>query len=130
MNLIAQSRVDELAMQFQNPPESAGSQWVMGLCAVILPIVAASVVAGVYQFRQRAEYATASPNSLFSGLCRLHGFSNAEQRLLFRLANAVDIDQPALVLSIPEQFDQARDNVQFKDLDQQKLARLRSRLFS
>ncbi len=78
------------------------------VCTVVLAVVTGFLFA-LHRLmnRQEGQRQYNSPKQLFRSLCRLHGLTGGEKRLLMQLARGEGLGQPGMLFLAPERFDEA-----------------------
>jgi len=128
--LLAQgSRLDHLTSQFRRGRSHVGMDdmmfWLLVLAVLILLVWSATVVHGwVQQMRRRP-----GPVRLFFRLCRAHRLGVTDVRLLWKLAQAQRLRDPARLFMEPERFQKAYLGEGLQP-HAQRMAALRDRLFA
>lgn len=113
--------------------EHAGSFWGLFRVGVLSAGMALGVLTCWYVARQRRpkalRHAPTSPQQLFHELCRAHGLSAAQERLLEWVASDQQLALPGLLFVDPLHLERA---ISFSDNPgvRKRLTDLRARLFS
>jgi hypothetical protein len=82
-----------------------------------------------YLVRQIVRRRVFEPRSLFHALCKVHGLSKRDRRILERLAECHGIREQANLFLQPERFEPERLPIELRG-EQEQVAGLKSRLFS
>lgn len=70
-----------------------------------------------------------NPRALFRALCRAHGLSRSDERLLWQVAKFLELEQPAGLFLQPDRFAEASADPEFRR-HQEALEALAARLFA
>lgn len=102
------------------------------LAGWIALLVAVAIVLGLVIRALARRYETEafnSPRALFRVLCRAHRLTRSERKLLGKLADEQQLEQPARLFLEPERFEAALRSVELAAY-RRDLARLRARVFA
>ena len=102
--LLAETRVSDLSLAYREKPES---QSISGLWFLLIPFLVVGIAMICYKVADRAPISVNTPNLILHELCRAHGLSASSRRMLERIAEEAQIEQPALMLLGPQQFEVA-----------------------
>ncbi len=99
-----------------------------------VPIVAGLAGCGLYYYSTRAPQASDTADQLLLQLCKLHAIRYPHQVLLHAIADAAELDTPAILFAMPERFDdavrKAIDANQLTDREQKSIGQLRRQMFA
>ena len=129
MIILAKSRIAEIGMQFQHPPE--GSTNFLSLVVIVcVPVFVSILVFGLYQWRTKPEIAYCKPTEIFVGLCEAHNICNLEKKTLLQMAACVELEQPAILFTNQNLFDQGMEAGELSSKQQAGMVEIRNRLFT
>ena len=98
------------------------------IAGIILAVAVVLLLVGRYANRYEQRHATNSPTDLFRELCRIHHLTNADRRLLKRIATHWELESPALIFIEPDLFVSARLPIELHP-ETEHVERLRQHLF-
>ncbi len=124
--LAQQPRLSELGDRFSRSDPAQWSRTLLMSGVVLLVLLLVSAAALWLHFRQRRL--RNCPRRLFRELCRAHRLNKAQQRLLWQLAAAQGLSQPATIFLAPERFDPHHLPERLRGR-QREIERVRDRLF-
>ncbi len=127
--LLAQvTRPQELGRRFRGPD----SQFGLGdLAGLLLFVVAAAALVWLLRWllqRQSGIHRYYHPRRLFLQLCRAHGLSSQERKLLWQLAQFLQLEHPATLFLLAELWEPAELGEDWAPWAE-TLQRLRTRIF-
>jgi hypothetical protein len=102
--LIAETRVSDLSLAYQ---EKAETQNIMGLWFLLIPLLVVGIAMIIYKIVDHTPMAVNTPNLLMHELCRAHGLSGSGRRMLERIADEAQLEQPAIMFLGPQHFEAA-----------------------
>ena len=128
--LLAETRVSDLSLAYREKPES---QSIPGLWFLLIPFIVVGIAMICFKIKDRTPMAGNTPNLILHELCRAHGISASGCRMLDRIADEAQLEQPALMLLGPEHFEAAVEksskNLPYNDRHQTLIGMLRRTLF-
>lgn len=99
-----------------------------------VPIVAGLLGFGVYYYNNRSQQVFDTADQLVLQLCKLHHIRYPQQVLLHAIADAAEVDTPAILFVIPDEFDaavrKAIETQQLTNREQKSIGQLRRQMFS
>lgn len=131
-DLLGQTRMGEISRQFRE--EGAGAPWTSQLGFILIPLAAVGVAWVIYRIYNRPRTPLNTPFGMLAELCRAHGIEGSGRRLLEKVADRAELEQPACLMIGPGQFDRAVAAAAGKGRlparDRAKLERIRQRIFA
>lgn len=126
--LLGEGRVGDLGRRFQTGGGAVDSWQLATLFLILLAvIIAVCLIARHLNRREQATYH--APRRLFRELCSAHRLSRPERKLLWAVAQHLELEHPAVLFVDPLQLESRRLGDSFRSVEDQ-LATLRKRIFS
>ena len=128
--LLAETSVSDLSMAYK---EKIETESVHGLWFLLIPLVVVGIAMLCYKIADRAPMAVNTPTLILHELCRAHGLNASCRRLLERIADEAQLEQPATMFLGPQHFEsavaKAEKNIKYDQRHQTMLGMLRRTLF-
>lgn len=129
--LLAETHMAEVSMQYREDIATNGiSDWWY----LLVPVVAVAIAIVIYKIFDRPPPIVNTPQGMLHELCKAHGIKASGIRLLERVAEEADLQQPATLFLSVRNFEaaikQAGRHMRYSRRDQTTLGTLRRRLFS
>lgn len=132
LDLLGQTRMGEISRQFRD--QGAHAPWTIQLAFILIPLAAIGIAWVIYRIHNRPRVAVNTPFGMLAELCRAHGIEGSGRRLLEKVAERADLEQPASLMIGPGQFDHAVETAaRRRRLDARERAKLddiRRRIFA
>ncbi len=131
--LIANSRVGDISRQLR--AEGGGAHdWSVQIAFILIPVAAIGLAWVFYRFYSRPPATVNTPFGMLAEISRAHEISPAGRRLLERIAERAELDQPARLTIGTEPFDQAvaaaEQRRRLDPRERERLKQIRKRLFA
>ncbi len=127
--LLAQiARPEELGRRFRGPASQFDWTDLLGLLLFVVAAVALVFLLRWLLQRQQGIHRCYHPRRLFRELCRVHGLSRQESKVLWQLAQYLRLEHPATLFLLRELWEEERLGPEWAPW-QPMLQQLRLRLF-
>lgn len=130
MNLLAETHMAEVSLQYR---EAVASNATSGFWYLLIPIFAVAVAVVIYKVFERPPAVVNTPNGMLHELCKAHELKAGARNLLDQIADEAELEHPATLLLGKEPFEaavkKAGAKMQFNRRQQATLGMLRRRLF-
>lgn len=124
------TRMGEISTQYRENGAVVQSRDLWFFC---VPVVAISVAFLIYKIADRDPAIVNTPYGLLNELCKAHQIDSTGRQLLTRIAEELDLEQPAVMLLGEAQFEaivkRADKQINFNRRQNSTLGSLRRRLF-
>ncbi len=128
--ILAETRVSDLSLAYQ---EKVEAESIHGVWFLLIPFLVVGIAILCYKIADRAPMAVNTPTLMLHELCRAHGLSGGGRRLLERIADAAQLEQPASIFLGPQHFEaavaEAEKTINYDQRHQNQLGMLRRTLF-
>lgn len=128
--LLAETRISDLSQAYQQRVESPN---ISGIWFLLIPFLVVAVAMICYKIADRVPLAINTPNLIMQELCRAHGLSGSGRRMLEKIADGAQLEQPATMFLGPQHFEaavkQAAQNIKYDRRHQTLIGMLRRTLF-
>jgi len=130
--LLAQSRMGDISRQYRE--EGSTYPWPVQVAFTLIPVIAVGLAWTLYRLYSRHPSAVNTPFGMLAELCRAHQIPIAGRRLLERVAEHAELEQPASLMINARHFDQAveaaEQRLRFDPRNRARLGEIRRRLFA
>ena len=131
MRLLAETHLAEVSLQYREETSQVDKS---GFWWLLIPVIAVGLGIAIYKWWDRPPAIVNTPRGMMLELCRAHHLGGRARRLLDRICEQADLEQPATIFVGTTQFEaavqQAAKRRKFDRRDQITLAMLRRRLFA
>lgn len=103
-SLLAETRLSDLSLAYQ---EELKSQSISGVWFLLIPFLVVGIAMLCYKLADRAPIASNTPNLMMHELCRAHRLKGGARRMLERIADEAQLEQPAIMFLGPQHFEAA-----------------------
>ena len=128
--LLAETRVSDLSLAYQ---EKVETESIHGIWFLLIPFLVVGIAILCHKIADRAPMAVNTPTLMLHELCRAHGLSGGSRRLLERIADEAQLEQPASMFLGPKHFEaavaEAEKTIKYDRRHQTVLGMLRRTLF-
>lgn len=128
--LLAFTRVAEISQQYRQDGAIVQSR---DLVFFAVPVVAISISFLIYKIADREPAIVNTPYGLLNELCKAHLIESTGRHLLIKIAEELELEQPATMLLGTEQFDaavaKADKQIGFSRRQHSTIGSLRRRIF-
>ena len=129
--LLAETRLSDLSLEYQ---EKIESQSISGVWFLMIPLLVVGIAMICFKIADRAPMAVNTPNLMMHELCRAHRLSAGGRRMLERIADEAQLEQPATMFLGPQHFEAAVEKagltIKYDKRHQTLIAMLRRTLFT
>ncbi|MDA9856771.1 hypothetical protein N9D23_01500 [Rubripirellula sp.] len=128
--LLAETHMAEVSLQYR---EEAAHVDKSGLWWLLIPVIAVGLGIAMYKWWDRAPAAINTPYGMLNELCRAHHLERKGHRLMEKIAQEAELEQPATIFLGRNQFEAAvkiaSRRTKFDRRQTATLGMLRRRLF-
>lgn len=129
--ILAETRLSDLDLAYQEKIESHS---MSGVWFLLTPFVVVGIAMLCYKVADRAPIASNNSRLIMHELCRVHGLSFSARRMLERIANEAQLEQPATLFLGPQHFEaaveKAGQKIKYDKRHRALIGMLRRTLFS
>lgn len=129
--LLAETRMAEVSLQYREESAHINKSEFWWL---LLPLIAVGIGLAIYKWWDRAPAVVNTPCGMLNELCRAHHLGRQECRMMEKIAEAAELEQPATMFLGRNQFEAAvkvaRQRIKFDRRQTATLCVLRRRLFA
>ncbi|MEM1069269.1 MAG: hypothetical protein AAGI63_10260 [Planctomycetota bacterium] len=129
--LIAEAHMAEVSLQYR---EEAAQVDASGFWWLLIPVVAVGLGVAIYKWWDRPPAIVNTPQGMLHELCKVHRISGRGRRLMERISEEAELEQPATMFLGVSQFElavtKASRRIKYDRRDDITLGMLRRRLFA